>query len=314
MVDMKFTRRHLLRTVGAGGALAAASTLAGCAAWPIQGSSRGPLRLVFYTDVHARQDGGVPEALGRAAARINVQKPDLVLGGGDLVAGNFDSTAAEVAPMWDAYMAMHRAIRGEHHVAIGNHDLMGVLPRDGSAPVADPRLFYKQRLGVTDTYRAFDALGYHVMLLDPIWISGDKHQYHGRIAPPQLDWIEAELSRIPRSKPIVLVTHIPLLTAFLGAKEGMAVAAEPFMVVTNNREVLALFAQHNLALVLQGHLHVSEQVRWRGTNFITGGAICGKWWRGPYFGTAEGFTAITLHPDRVEWQYLDYGWHASTQG
>ena len=310
MIEKKFTRRRLLRTAGAGGILAAASSVVGCAAWPIQGSSRGPLRIVFYTDVHASQDGEVPTALGLAAERINAQKGDLVLGGGDLVKGNFDSSAAEVAPLWDAYMAMHGAIRGEHHVAIGNHDFAGVLPRDGAPPVADPRQFYKERLGVTETYRAFDALGYHVMLLDPVWISGDKHKYHGRIAPPQLDWIEAELSRIPRDKPIILVTHIPLLTAFLGAKEGMAVAAEPFMVVNNNREVLALFEEHNLALVLQGHLHVSESLRWRGTTFIAGGAICGNWWRGSYFGTAEGFNVITLHPDRVEWEYLDYGWHA----
>jgi 3',5'-cyclic-AMP phosphodiesterase len=62
--------------------------------------------------------------------------------------------------------------------------------------------------------------------------------------------------------------------------------------------------------VLQGHLHVNELLRWKGTTFITGGAICGQWWRGPRLGTPEGFGVLTLHPDRVEWEYLTYGWDA----
>ncbi len=289
----------------------AAPAVLGRTALPIQGSERGPLRIVFHTDAHASQDGEIPIALMMAAEAINAQKPDLVLGGGDLVTGGLALSAEDVAPDWDAYMAMHRAIKAEHHVAIGNRDLVGVFPKDGSPPAADPRLVYKQRLGLTRTYDAFDALGYHVMLLDTMHISGDEHKYHGWVSPEQQDWIEAELSRIPRGKPIILVLHFPLLTAFFGATEGLTIRAEPNFVVTNNAEVLGLFEEHNLALVLQGHLHVSELMHWHGTTFITGGAICGKWWRGSYFGTVEGFNLITLHPDRIEWEYLDYGWHAN---
>ncbi|MCH8883160.1 MAG: metallophosphoesterase, partial [SAR324 cluster bacterium] len=97
---------------------------------------------------------------------LNAQKADLVLGGGDLITDGFESTSEEVAPRWNAYMAMHSAIEGEHHAVIGNHDLVGALPKDGSAPANDPRLDYKRRFGLTRTYRSFDALGYHVMLLD----------------------------------------------------------------------------------------------------------------------------------------------------
>jgi len=66
----------------------------------------------------------------------------------------------------------------------------------------------------------------------------------------------------------------------------------------------------NRILVLQGHLHVSELLHWRGATFITGGAVCANWWRGPYFGTEEGFNAINLRRDRVEREYIDYGWQA----
>ncbi len=80
--------------------------------------------------------------------------------------------------------------------------------------------------------------------------------------------------------------------------------------VVNNREVVQRFEGRNLMRVLQGHLPVNEWHRWRGATFVTGGAVCGKWWRGPWQGTEEGFGTLTLHPDRVDWSYIDYGWTA----
>jgi len=303
------SRRRFLQTLSASGALIASPAL-GQNAWTIQGSERGVLRLIFYSDVHARTEWETPTAIMMAASAINAQKADLVLGGGDLITDGFDSTSEEVATRWDAYMAMPSAIEGEHHAAIGNHDLVGALPKDGSPPAADPRLDYKRRFGLTRTYRSFDALGYHVMLLDSVRVSGDKYKYHGWVSLEQREWIKEELSRIPPETPIVIVLHIPLLTAFYSATKGTTFQAKPNRVVVNNTEVLALFAEHNLVLVLQGHLHVSELLRWRSTTFITGGAISGKWWRGPYFGTEAGFNAITLRRNRVEWEYLEYGWQA----
>jgi hypothetical protein len=146
--------------------------------------------------------------------------------------------------------------------------------------------------------------------IDSVRISGDKYKYHGWVCLEQREWIKEELSRIPLGTPVVVVLHIPLVTAFYNITEGATFQAKPNRDVVNNTDVLALFAEHNLVLVLQGHLHVSELLRWRSTTFITGGAICAKWWRGPYFGTEEDFNAITLRRDRVEWEYLDYGWHA----
>jgi 3',5'-cyclic AMP phosphodiesterase CpdA len=305
----RLSRRCFLKTLGAGGALIASPAL-GKTAWTIEGSERGVLRLVFYSDVHARTEWETPTALMMAAGAINAQKADLVLGGGDLITDGFDSTSEEVAPRWDAYMAMHSAIEGEHHAAIGNHDLVGALPKDGSPSAEDPRLDYKRRLGLTRTYRSFDALGYHFMLLDSVRVSGDKYKYHGWVSLEQREWIKEELLRIPPETPIVVVLHIPLLTAFYNVSKGATFQAKPNRVVVNNIEVLELLVEHNLVLVLQGHLHVSELLRWRNTTFITGGAVCGKWWRGPFFGTEEGFNVITLRRDQVEWEYLGYGWQA----
>jgi 3',5'-cyclic AMP phosphodiesterase CpdA len=274
------------------------------------GARRGRLRLVFYTDVHARTEWDTPLALERATEAINAQRPDLVIAGGDLITDGFQSSAERVASRWDVYMTMHRGIQRGVHPTLGNHDLVAAMPEDGTPPAADPRAVYRSRMGVDRTYYSFDAAGYHFVVLDSVHVTGDELKYHGRIGPEQIEWLTENLSRVSSDTPIVAVTHIPLLTAFYGATLGLGEPAPKNRVVTNNTEVLRLFEGRNLILVLQGHLHVQEMLRWRGTAFITGGAICGKWWRGSWYGTREGFCLVTLGGDHVESQYIDYGWEA----
>ncbi|MFH0909510.1 MAG: metallophosphoesterase [bacterium] len=265
---------------------------------------------MFYTDVHSRVEWKTPDALEMAAAAINDQASDLILCGGDVITDGFESSAEMVAPRWDAYLAMQGAINGTIHTAIGNHDLVAAMPKDGSPASADPRAIFREKLGIERTYRSFDAGGHHVIILDPIEVTGDELKYRGFIGQEQMDWLKTDLGKVDASAPVILLTHMPLLTAFYEAVLGATEPAPRNRVVVNNREVLALFEKHNLLLVLQGHLHVNEMIRWRDTTFITGGAVAGKWWRGNWHGTEEGFGVVTIENGRVDWQYIDYGWEA----
>jgi 3',5'-cyclic AMP phosphodiesterase CpdA len=306
-----WTRRRVLAGAGA---LASGALLSNgmprTAAWAAQGSQAGSLRLVFYTDVHARTEWKTPVAMQRAAEAINAHKADLVIAGGDLITDGFQSSAATVAPRWDAYMAMHEAIEGDIYPAIGNHDLVAAIPEDGTAPAPDPRAIFRDKMGLERTYYSFDAAGYHFIVLDSVQVVGGELKYQGVIWPEEMAWVQEDLALIPKHVPIVLVLHIPLLTAFYAAIEGNTVRAPSNRVVVNNRQVLDLFEGRNLVLVLQGHLHINELLRWRDTTFITGGAVCARWWRGPWHGTEEGFCVLNLHGNRVEWNYVDYGWEA----
>jgi len=303
------TRREFLGKMAAGLAL----LTGGCSAktsWRASGSEKGQLRLVFYTDVHARTEWDTPVAMERAALAINAQKPDLVIAGGDFITDGFQSSAATVAPRWDAYMKMHRAIAADVYPAIGNHDLVGANPKDGHPPAKDPRAIYRRHMGLDRTYYSFNASGYHFVVLDSILVTGDIYEYQGTIWPEQLEWLKEDLSSIPQDTPIVLVTHIPLLTSFFGATKGATFAAPGNRVVVNNLDMFKALEKHNLILALQGHLHVKEMIRWRGTMFIVGGAVCGKWWRGSWYDTKPGFNVLTLSGDQVAWEYIDYGWKA----
>jgi len=300
------TRRDVLQLLAAG----FAGSLPARAVWPMVDGPRDSLRFAFFTDVHARTEWQTPEAMAMAADAMNAQSPDLVIAGGDLITDGFQSAATTVAPRWDAYLEMHRGIRGRVEPVLGNHDLVAAIPEDGSEPAPDPRSEFRRRLGVDRTYRSFDAAGVRFLLLDSVEITGGELKYEGRIGDTQRAWIRDVLSGTDTDVPTVICTHLPMLTSFFQATEGATAAAPANRVVTDARETLELFGEHRLALVLQGHLHVDEMLRWRDTTFITGGAVCGKWWRGSWHGTGEGFGLVTLRRDRVEWEYIRYGWTA----
>ena len=303
------TRRVFLGTMAAGFA-----TVAG-GSWrkivrPALGSGKGSVCLVFYTDVHARTEWETPAAMARAAYLINAQNADLVIAGGDLITEGFESSAPEAAPRWDAYMKMHHAIKGDLFPVIGNNDLVAAIPKEGTPAAKDPKAIYRAKMGLDRTYYSFDTVGYHFVMLDSVQVTGDRYRFRGMIWPEELEWLKQDLSKVPRSTPIVLAMHIPILSAFFSATGGATSAAERNRVVVNNREVLKIIKDHNVILVLQGHLHAKEFLIWRDTTFIVGGAICGKWWRGPWHGTEEGFNVITLTGNHVDWEYIDYGWNA----
>ncbi len=302
------SRRDVLRTLAASAGAVWLSPWR--VTWAAQTGDANTLRLLYYTDLHTRLEWDTPIALDRAAESMNAQKADLSIAGGDLITDGFQSSANTVAPRWDAYMAMHRRIRPEAHPMIGNHDLVAADPDDGSPASDNPRHEFLDRFDLERTYRSFDAAGYHIILLDSIEVLGGDRRYRGYINAEQMEWVREDLSSISRDTPIILGTHIPLLTNFTQATEGATIANPFHRVVENNRDVLAVFGDHNLALVLQGHVHVDEFIRWRGTTFITGGAVCGRWWRGAWHGTNEGFGVITLRPGRIDWEYIEYGWTA----
>ena len=304
----RLSRREMLALSGA--------ALAGLplrTSWSAPGAAGEPFRIVFFTDVHARTEWETPRALAMAAAAINAATPDLIVAGGDLITDGFQSSAATVEPRWQAYLEMHRSLRPRVEPVLGNHDLVAALPEDGTPPSADPRQRFRTAFSLERTYRSVAAGGYRLLILDSVSVVGGDEKYRGLIEPDQLGWLARELESIDRATPIILATHLPLLTGFYQATEGATAAAPANRVVVNNREVLELFADRNLLLVLQGHLHVAEMLRWQGATFITGGALCGKWWRGAWHGTGEGFGVLTLRPDRVDWEYHGYGWKALRQ-
>jgi len=263
-----------------------------------------PLRILFFTDVHSMLEKAVPEKLRETAKLISETPFDLVIGGGDFVHGGFQSTREAMKPRFQIAADFLGWIGHPVEAVLGNHDMVGVRPDDGSEPESDTTADFRALTGVSELWRRFDRNGYRIFILQSIQPVSTAERYHGRIADEQLIWLKTELENTPRNMPLIVCTHIPFRTTFIQAKEGPNVALAPNLVVQNANDVLTLFENHRLILVLQGHLHVNESIRWNQTEFLMGGAVSGSWWNGPNLGTPAGFGIVALgDPNRAFWEY-----------
>ena len=84
-------------------------------------------------------------------------------------------------------------------------------------------------------------------------------------------------------------------------------------VITNALDVMQILQGYNLRLVLQGHLHIVEEIRYQNTSFITGGAVSGAWWKGSRDSFPEGFIVVDIKGNDFTWQYETYGWQVETE-
>ena len=114
-----------------------------------------------------------------------------------------------------------------------------------------------------------------------------------------------------KNTPIVISVHIPLISVQTQLRQGATAPNGEGLVITNSTDILSLFTEHDLKLVLQGHLHFLEDIYAAGTHFITGGAVSASWWNGPRGDLEEGFLMVHVSGDEFEWEYVDYGWEVA---
>lgn len=277
-----------------------------------------PLRIGFLTDCHAMAEHGAPEGLTRTAEMMNGLHPDLIIGGGDFVHGGFYDRGPVMNSRWRIADTFLRKLHVKLEPVIGNHDFYEPLLADGSPSPHDPTWRWKKYFGLRSTHRSFAFRGYRFIILDSVKVTGGPNPYRGWIDASQLLWLERELSRIPANEPIILCSHVPFTTMARDAIGPMAGISPGRIRVLNSEQVLEKLRGRPLAVILQGHVHLNERVEqsFDGGRVpcITGGAVCGKWWRGPNLWTHPGCGLIeiipsTSHaqavPSELRWNYLD---------
>lgn len=271
--------------------------------------SHDSFQFVFMTDVHIQQELNAGEGLKMAVEKVNELNPDFVVTGGDLVMDALKVSFEQSVEQFDLYNKISSELNASVYNAIGNHDVFGIYEESG-VDTAHPeygKQMYKNRIGGGKTYYSFDHKNWHFMILDAIGITDD-NKYMGIIDSVQIDWIKNDIQNIEKETPIIIVAHIPFITCAKQILYGYPAEMTPSLVVTNSFDVLKLFDGYNLKLVLQGHLHIVEEIIFKGIHFITGGAISGKWWEGANHGFEEGFIVVNIKKDDFSWEFIDYGW------
>ena len=275
----------------------------------------GTLRFVFFTDTHLQPELKGDEGTALAMSKIKALKPEFCLQGGDHCMDINAVPRERSLMLMDLYGKTSQQLDGipVHH-ALGNHDVFGRDPKAGVS-AGDPlygKKAFEQRFE-KKTYYSFDEKGYHFIVLDSIGLTPDL-EFEGRVDAGQLMWLAADLKALTPGTPVVVVTHIPLVSAVTQYRVEMHLTGKKhnYFLVENSYEVLPLFEGHNVIAVLQGHTHINEVVYWRNTPYITSGAVCGNWWKGALWGTPEGFTVVELAGGKAHWHYETYGWKSTS--
>ncbi|MCB2221923.1 MAG: metallophosphoesterase [Bacteroidetes bacterium] len=265
--------------------------------------------FAFMTDIHLQPEAKAVEGFLKAIDTVNKLNPDFVITGGDLIMDALGQNWDRANLLYGIYNKASAEFHMPVYNTMGNHEIFGIYEKSGvekDNPEYGEQMF-ENRIG--KRYYSFDHKGWHFMILDGIEDTGE-NSYIGYIDQLQMNWIQNDLKAVPDSIPIAISTHIPLITSATQLEYGSLEPNGKATVVNNTTEVLELFENHNLKLVLQGHLHLIEDIYAQGIHFITGGAVCARWWSGPYNGMEEGFMLFHVKGDNFSWEYIDFGWDA----
>jgi len=317
------SRRDVLRQAGFAGVLLASGGFWGKAlaqSAPAPARTRS-LRVVHVTDIHIKPELHAAEGLATCLRHAQEHhKPDLILDTGDTI---YDSMAAEegtVRSLWDLSLKVwENECSTPVERAIGNHDIWGINKTKSKTTGNEP-LYGKKWVmslhGWDRPYRSFDRGGWHFIALDSVSPVEDK--YTGRIDEEQLAWLESDLAKVNPTTPVLVFSHIPVLSAaaFYNSeteKDGNWQIPASVMLI-DARRMKNLFLKHpNVKLCLSGHLHMVDRVDYLGVSYLCGGAVCGNWWKGKFQNCKPGYAVLDLHNDGTfENKYVAWGWKKQT--
>jgi hypothetical protein len=223
-VSDNFDRRQFLKLAGLGGAVFA-SSLNGWAQPTTSGRRDQDFYFVQLSDTHwGFNDPAInPDASGtlrKAVAAVNAlrHKPDFVVFTDDPVErrkrlSEFREIASQLEVKTVKFMP------GEHDAALDH----------GKA--------FREFFGAPNY--TFDHKGIHFIVLDnvtdPAALIGDE----------QLKWLEADLARVDKEAPIVVLTHRPLFDLY----------PQWDWATRDGAKALELFKEHEYVTVFYGHIH-----------------------------------------------------------
>lgn len=256
----------------------------------------------FLTDIHLKPEMNAPRGFQMAIDKVNQLNPDFVITGGDNVFDVMRGNQQRADSLFTLYKNMVKGFSMPVYHAIGNHDLFAIYEE---SPEKEDHPDYKYGMFERyfgKTYYSFDHKGWHFIILNSLDVTEDQ-KYRGHFHEEQLVWLKSDLEKTGSLTPIVVVSHIPVLSV-----RGQVTGSGGPM-IDNVAEVFKMLENHNLKLILQGHIHwkeygcVSDRIY-----YITGGSIAGNGWKGRRHNTKEGFVHVTVKGDDFSWEYIDHGW------
>ncbi len=317
-------RRNFLNslTMGTGAGVIVTSSQTRANAESERGSTgrKRVVRFAHLTDIHLYTKRSA--AAGLAMALQHVQSlddpPNFIMNGGDAI---YDALEAEFElleeqwRLWSSVWKVENSLPVKH--CLGNHDVWG-WDQDKSKTTGEEAGWGKeyslQQLGLNTSYYAFEQAGWKFVVLDSVQ-ADDETVYRADLGEEQFNWLTGLLKSTPVDTPVVVISHIPILTVGdVGWSRELAKQPIAHRMLTHQDrgELLQLFRVHpNVKLCLSGHTHLTERIEIAGIRFINSGAVSGLWWKGDNAHTDEGYCIVDLFNDGTfATEYVSYGWNA----
>lgn len=319
----EISRRDLMKFAGmtaAGLALPRSIALAESAAIPPSGRRR-VLRVAHLTDFHVQPERRAND--GMIACLRHVQqlqdRPELILTGGDSIMDCFEADDARTTLQWNLWRSI---LKNECSIpvrsCIGNHDIWGWNKTQSKTRGDEPNWGKKrsvEMLALPHRYYSFEQAGWHFVVLD----STQPHRdgYVAFVDDEQLDWLTRDLQATPSTTPVLVISHIPIMSASAfycqkdeAGRQRWEIGGS--LIHLDALKLKDLFAKHrNVKLCLSGHIHLVDRVDYNGVTYLCNGAVCGRWWKGPHKECNEGYAVLDLFDDGTfAHEYVTYGWQA----
>ena len=290
--------------------------------------------FAFVTDTHVADYRRAKDGVARAYRTVAELNPALVVHGGDVV---FDAMKAADEKLAENQYSLYKnslapIIKSPFYHTIGNHDVFGwtAMPEPNPVPPLYGKRMFNKYFG--PSYYSFNYKHCHFIVLDSIGrTEGEDGEptYHGFVDETQIEWLRKDLAAVDRERPIIIVTHIPMINA-LASLFGLKGEVVPLPGGgTTPKHQIHGFARllgdalrgYNFKLALAGHYHTFEEVHWKSNEcdavFIVGGAICGGWWKGDHrvglSSWPEGFTMVEVDGQKFTASYISYGWKGTEE-
>lgn len=269
------------------------------------------LRIAHITDIHLKNELGAPAKFTKCLHHVQEQNPkvDLILNGGDVV---FDMNKENISTIDKQWQLLNDTMKSECGLPVryclGNHDIW--WNENSKADTFYGKKYSMDKLSLAKSYYSFTQNGWKFIVLDSVHLDIDNTWYIGKLGDEQFNWLESELKSTDPEMPVLVMSHIPILTALLMIEDNIV---NKWTMLggdmhTDTAKIISLFYKHpNVKLCLSGHLHMKDKVVYNGVTYLCNGAVSGAWWNGNRRETAPGYGLIDLFADgSFEEKYVNY--------
>ena len=264
------------------------------------------VRFAYMGDTHIMPQNKPMKGVAEAFRHLQNQpdKPAFVMHGGDVIMDALARDRSDVQRQWDVWQEVVKAECSlPIDYCIGNHDIWGIA--DAKADMKYGKAWAMEQFGITKRYRSFDKNGWHFVVLDSVQPKPDGSWYMGMIDPEQLDWLKTDLKQTDSKTPVLVLSHIPILSStVLVFNDGKPEKHPDTQILgsllhADSGSLVETFYQFpNLKAALSGHTHLLDRVDYNQVSYFCNGAVSGNWWNtDTHRQTKAGYALFDLYDD-----------------